>query len=364
MITLKPSELKQALKVCIKAKRAAMVHGNPGVGKSEVIMQTADQIYAKEYGYSVDPAGQVFTPAGNPIDNSPTARPWFRDIRTALLDAVDMRGVPHVQLVAGSKTLYETLWAIPNFWPTDKRGGVINFDEINRGPELTVNGCFSLVLTGNIGEYQLPASWTTCAAINDLDIGARKLSAALNRRFTHLEAVADLDDVLAYAIAKEWHPLIVAFLRHRPDLLESFDAKARVSPNPRGWEFVSQLMKESGSANPTVMKAMYQGNIGDGAAIELWAFAEMHKNLVSLDQIIADPDNAPLLKEPNLQYAIACGLARRISASNIKAVFRYWKRMPIEWQTYAIKTMAQHHPELNSTKETTGWLQANAAVAL
>ena len=76
----------------------AMLWGPPGVGKSEAVQQAAD-----ERGIG------------------------FIDLRVATLEAVDLRGLPHVENNRAK-------WSIPDFFPDlDRDGpeGIFFLDEIN-----------------------------------------------------------------------------------------------------------------------------------------------------------------------------------------------------------------------------------------
>src|SRR5580698_4997806 len=125
---LRPSEIAEALQVLIKAKKSVMLHGSPGIGKSQMVQQAADVVFAEEYGYRVawdytlEKAvnnSTKFRKLESEWEPVPATfnRPWFVDFRTALHDSVDLTGLPHIE---GKKTE----WAIPALLPTDPRGGV------------------------------------------------------------------------------------------------------------------------------------------------------------------------------------------------------------------------------------------------
>ena len=64
---MRPSQVTQALEYLIKAKQPVMLHGSPGVGKSQVVKQVADKLGIE-----------------------------MIDLRLSQLDPVDLRGVPSV----------------------------------------------------------------------------------------------------------------------------------------------------------------------------------------------------------------------------------------------------------------------------
>ncbi len=105
-------------------------------------------------------AGRGFVVSGTP------------DIRTLLLDPVDLRGLPF--LGEGGRAE----WATPCFLPTSG-AGVVFLDELNAAPAMVQAACYQLVLDRRLGEYSLPDEWSIIAAGNrDSD---RAVTARLRR---------------------------------------------------------------------------------------------------------------------------------------------------------------------------------------
>lgn len=358
---LKPSELGGALLTCFKAGRAPMVHGDPGIGKSEVVEQIADSMFAEAYGYKVGDNGELLQrlsiavppPSQKKVrfEYEPVpygfVRPWFRDVRAALLDPVDVRGLPHINKEGRAD------WAVPAFIPTDERGGIIFFDEINRGTEMVQNSLFQYILSNRIGEAQSPKSWVSAAAVNDNDAGARKMSGALRARFVHLQACTDLQDVLRFAVQKDWDPMVIAFLQFRPELLHAYNQKEQVSPNPRAWAFVSQLVQAG--LDPRTEVALVSGVVGEGAAIEFCAFLRLYSKCPSIDAILLDPGKADVPTEPQMKYAVASALSRRANANTIGRIVSYLDRMPVEFNVMAVTHAVYRDKSLQQTPDFNRW---------
>lgn len=361
---LKPSELGAALQDCFQAGKAPMVHGDPGIGKSQIAMQVADLMFAEQYGYKIRD-GKVYDPQGLCIGNSPTLRPWFREFRTAQRDPVDLTGVPHVEKNGKG---YETKWAVPGFLPKDERGGIFFFDEINRGPEMTQNACFTILDYGVVGEYTMPRTWIPAAAVNDNDGGARKMSSALLSRFVHIDARTDLDDVVGgdprlstsvnktpIAILRDWHPAVIAFLRFRPETLHKYNPKERVSPNPRGWEFVSELLKKGGNSNFEVQQHLFIGVLGEGVGIEFMGFLKLYLSLPSVDEILLDPDHVQLVDQPQTMYAVAAALGRRTDVKSFGNAIKYMERLPVEFNFMMVMNAVHRDTSLQTTRAFSQW---------
>ena len=354
---LAPSELTAALVTCFKAGRCPMLHGDPGTGKSEMVQQVADSLFAEAYGYKLAD-GVPVSSTGEAMKKS-EVRPWFKGWRTATKDAVDLAGLPGIKNG-------KTFWATPEDLPTDPRGGILFFDEINRGPEATTNACFNVVDRVALSNgYVMPSAWIPAAAINDKDAGVRKLPSALTRRFQHYYVggeVTDrwLKDVCKIGASRNWHPMVLAFLRSFPVHLNRYDAKELVSPNPRGWEFVSDLMWQ----NPPVqlLYAHVCGTVGDTAAREFVAFSLLWKNLPNLDDILIHPLTAPVPTQASVVYAVVSALARRANEKTWPNVMKYAARLPMEYCVALVMDATHRTPALKSTPEFTNWAIAHQEV--
>lgn len=349
---VKPSEVARQLRTCIAAKRYAMLHGDPGVGKTQGVWRVAAEIFSGVYGWSFkndvlkNEKGKVY-PFGY------ATLPWFREFRSATMDQGDF-GVP--MLVDGHMR-----WLSDEQLPTDERGGVIFLDEINRGTEAVINCMFALV-DGKVHSYHRPITWVPCAAVNDKDIGARKLSSALLARFAHYDCITDLEDVCKVASVRGWEPEIVAYLRSFPNSLHAYNTKERVSPNPRAWEFISQIL----AAKPVPEEIFYhlRGSVGDGAAVEFMGFLKLWHELPSIDGILLNPDSAVVPNGPSAKWCVGSALARRATPQNFNRVLTYLERMPIEYNVASVRDAVRRQPALEKTAGFTQWCVAHSDITM
>lgn len=325
-ISLKPSEISKAVETCILAKQPVAVWGEPGVGKSQVIQQTAKRLNLA-----------------------------CQDVRAVLLDPVDLRGLPHVN---GDGRAH---WAIPEFLPRDGNG-VLFLDELNRAPQLVQNACLQLTLDRKLGEYELPEGWTVVIACNRESDGGGvvKMSSALSNRFVHVNQVVDLDDWCKWAAGAGIDPVVIAFLRFKTDLLHKFDRNARAFPSPRAWEFVSKIVGQNPA--PAIMLALVAGAVGHAAAIEFMAFLKLYRSLPSIDAILLNPTGAPVPTETSTLYAVSAALARRTTAQNFGRVLQYLDRLQAEFSVMAVRDAVTRDQQLTSTPEFTKWAVKNSDV--
>jgi len=325
-ITVRPSTAAKALIACMAAKQPVVLWGPPGIGKSQVVQQTAKA------------QGMV-----------------CQDVRAVLLDPVDLRGLPALN---GDGRAH---WATPDFLPREGTG-VLFLDELNRAPTLVQNACFQLILDRKLGEYELPEDWRVVAACNRESDGGgvTRMSQALANRFVHLNLEADLDDWCRWAIGAGIEPMVIAFLRFRPELLHQFSRDEHAFPTPRSWEFVSRVVAQNTAQD--IELALVAGTVGHAAAVEFIAFVRLFRSLPSIDAILLNPTTVAVPTDVATLYAVSTALATRADAVNFGRIIQYIERIPPEYAVFTVKDAVLKDLSLQSTPEFTKWAIANADV--
>lgn len=257
-----------------------MLWGPPGVGKSQMVAQTA-----RRHGLPMT------------------------DVRLSQLEPSDLRGIPfrvgaHVE------------WAVPAMLPDAARHGprgVLFLDEITSAPPAVSAAAYQLILDRKLGEYTVPEGWAIFAAGNRQgDRGVTyAMPAPLANRFSHFEVEVHLDDWVQWAYGAGIDERVIAFLRFRPERLFDFDpAQNPVAfPSPRSWEFAHRALAKFGET-PAVLPGALQACVGPAAGIELHAFIENLEHLPDIDAILRG-ERAPVPGEIDLQYAVAAALVGR-----------------------------------------------------
>jgi len=246
---MRPTEIKLALDVAFGVRLPVMMWGSPGIGKSEVVAQVA-----ASRGRTV------------------------RDIRLALLDPTDLRGIPFYN---PEKNTAE--WAIASILPQDPDStDVIFLDEINAAPPVIQAAAYQLVLDRRIGEYVLPDQVDIIAAGNREGDKAVtfKMPTPLLNRFIHLDFEVKFDDWYDWAVQNKVHEHVVGYLNHQKGKLNQFDpkSKSRGFPTPRSWVFVSRILA-GGHGTSSVLRGLIAGAVGEGAAIEFTTYREIYLTL-------------------------------------------------------------------------------------
>jgi hypothetical protein len=271
---MKPTRVAEVVEQLFDTRWPVFVWGPPGAGKSSVIRQAAAR----------------------------RAIPLI-DIRAALLDPTDLRGIPTV--VSG-----RSVWCPPSFLPADgDPPGLLFFDELSAAPTLVQGSLYQLTLDRRIGEYRLPDGWRIIAAGNrshDSSIAFR-MPAALANRFVHVDFEIDPGDWRQWAVGAGVHPLVVGFLALRPALLFDMSNPERGFPTPRSWEIVSDAVRAMGGVGPAADVIL--GIVGEGASVEFLSYAEEAMSEKAVRALIADPSGSPLPASLGDLYALVSYLA-------------------------------------------------------
>ncbi|MEM6303500.1 MAG: MoxR family ATPase [Pseudomonadota bacterium] len=236
-----------------------MLHGRPGVGKTQVVAELARRIGA-----------QLF------------------DIRLTTIEPQDLRGLPYYD-----HETKKTVWYRPEDLPEDpERPAILFLDELTAASPNLQPTVYGLLQERRVGRHVLPASVMVIAAGNTVDDGAiaYEMGTALSDRLIHLQVNAQAKDWLEhYAVDRGLSPLVTAFLRARPDLLDTTEDALRrgemIACTPRSWERVSDIV--GGIEDKRTRHMLVAGTVGSAAAAEFAQVAEEIEALVSLDEIMA-----------------------------------------------------------------------------
>jgi hypothetical protein len=315
-------QITTSLKLAMAAKIPAFIWGSPGIGKSAVTNQLHKNIIT---------------------------------LIASQLDAVDTRGIP--SLSKGT-----TVWNTPSFFPTSGEG-ILFLDELNTAPPSVQAALYQLILDRRLGDYKLPGGWYVLAAGNRESDRAvtHRMSSALANRFLHLNMESDLDTWVKWALPNNIATPIIAFLRFRPELLNTFDNKSsdKAFATPRTWEFTSRLYDQGCIDYETI-----SGLLGEGAAAELIGFLRIFKALPTVDSILANPNTTAVPVDPATMYALCSSLARRATDNTFDRIMEYAARIPADFQVKLVTDCISFDKTLVNTRSYIAWATKNSDILI
>jgi len=284
-LTLRPSNARQALLHGAKTKSPLFVWGPPGIGKSQILKQIAEELGMN-----------------------------FVDIRLSQMDPTDLRGIPYPgKDEDGNNVMY---WSPPHFYERDpSKPTMYLFDEMNAAPQSIQAAAYQIILDRQIGDYKIGPDDVVFAAGNrDTDKGSTfKMPTPLMNRFVHIEMESNFDDFQEHAILSGYHKTVVGYLTWQKQDLFNFDPASafRGFPTPRSWERVSKLISDDPDLSDMVKLALIAGAVGEGVAAKFIEYQKMNESLPNPSDILLgkiktlDPAQR---KETSVMYALTIGL--------------------------------------------------------
>jgi hypothetical protein len=164
-------------------------------------------------------------------------------------------------------------------------------DELNACTHDVQKAFYSLINDRRIGEYALPDGAVVVGAGNRAQDAAivRPLSSALINRMVHVQPRADAKDWLAWAESAELDPLVLDYIRLRPDQLWSKPPKHEEPfSTPRAWAFLSQAWRAYAEPNRTegVADLLANGLLTPAHARSFVAFVRQRQRAFDLNSIL------------------------------------------------------------------------------
>lgn len=338
-----PKSAPLAIKDVLKARRVPFLKGSPGIGKSDIIRQVADDLNLKVI-----------------------------DIRLAQVDPTDLVGFP-VRNPETNKMEYAPLGLIPlehDPIPENYDGFLILFDEVTSAPPAVQAASYKIMLDRLVNQTPVhPNAYMAAAGNLDSDRAVTvRMSSALQSRFIHFRLETNLDEWLeGFAYPEGMDDRIISFLKFKPNLLHKFDPNSPEDtfPCPRTWEFTHDLI--SNFNEPIFSKPHHlitlAGTIGQGPAFEFKAAIEMFKECPTLSEIEQDPTSARVPTELSQLYSISTLLSSGATDQNISALIYYINRIPkenIEFQILTVRDIIRRKPALENSPELKTWMLDNA----
>ena len=292
-----------ALQVCLLARIAVFLWGEPGIGKTATV--TAMAAVMQEMMWTV-----------------------ILSIR----EPSDQGGLPVIR-PDGS------VWMAPPGWAKELAAeghGIVYLDELNVAPPTTQNSALRVVQEGQAGDQKLPEETSFVAAGNppETNVGAYNLTAAMANRFVHIpwpmnnEAwctgmISGWATPPVIRLPKNWKEGIrakrgevSAFISVRGHLLhqkpDDPTEQGRAWCSPRMWTTWATLWAACESAGhdvrSEVARVLCAGCVGAPAATEFFTWI-VNLDLRDPEEYLADPLGIPLPKRQDQMMAMLSGVS-------------------------------------------------------
>lgn len=233
--------------------------------------------------------------------------------------------------------------------PKDKAGWMLFLDEFNSASKSVQAAAYKLILDKQVGQKNLHPNVVITAAGNlstDRAI-TTNLSTAMQSRVVHLEMDVNHENWLYDVAFKEnYDSRIVGYLSQYPSKLMDFrpDHQEKTFCCPRTWEFVNRLIKGKDIDNEHA--PLLAGTITSGTAADFVAFCKIYMNLVTVDQILANPERCILPQDQNLRWATISHMLEKVNDQNFDKLSIYVDRFDMSFRILFYRSALVRHPSL------------------
>lgn len=250
-VSLKVAGLKEFL-LDFAPVRPVFVWGAPGIGKSAIIEQFANEL-------------------GLP----------FVSLLGSQLAPEDLIGVPKIE--------NNISFFCPPSLIAKTEPYCLFLDELNACSQEVQKAFYSLILEKRVGDYKMPKGSIIIGAGNRQQDSAivKPMSSALINRLLHVHLEADAGAWMEWAQANEIHPLILDYLSHRSDHLWSQPSKSEEAfSTPRSWHFLSDFLKAKKELNERTISLLAYGLLTKEHASQFIAYYKQVQDQFSLHDIL------------------------------------------------------------------------------
>ena len=322
------------------------IRGKPAIGKTHTINAFVEQMKKRVPDFQ---CWMFYAPTMSPMDIQASA--------------------PNYE--SGLLTMYNNA-ALPNAYTDPHAKGVLFLGELPNTDPATSKLLQKYVNGEDMsGVLRKPDGVTVIADGNRIEdkSSVQQQGRAFMSRFEQLEAYVEATDNTEYAAKNAWHPFVQTFFKDNPALIDNYDdvfettasarkrsdaaksangsndqqseeGKVGIWANMRSWERISKKEYAADELKSPVTLSEAAGNIGVGVAAQYEAHKKILNGLTSFEDIMADPDNAPLPKAMDESYSLAMLVALRCTEDQIDQVRVFGLRMAPELQAVILRTMA------------------------
>ena len=218
------------------APEALLIYGEPGIGKTQIVQQTARELAAKQNLTFViwEQINQPGHPSEQDIEENPSQFFVLMDKSTGDMAPEEIGGFPSPFEGESQFTKLKPMeWT--KFMTMQGLHGIIFFDEIGHASEDVQRVLFKIINERKIGgKTPISAGMAMLAATNlpDSISGSNDIAAPLINRFNVVQLIPDPKAWGQFARQAGVHPLVIAYANHDPGSTFYLDPE-KMSPAER-----------------------------------------------------------------------------------------------------------------------------------
>lgn len=323
---MSPSQVKKAVETCMKARLVPLLVSSPGLGKSSIVKQIAE-----EYGLKLI------------------------DCRLSSMEPTDLNGLPWMNQGKAEFHPFDVFPIEGTPVPKGYEGWILFLDEFNSASRAIQAAAYRVVLDREIGQHKLHDKCFVVAAGNKMTDNAivNRLSTAMLSRVVHLNMTVNFDDwKYDFAVPNKVDERVIAYLSMFPTKLMEFDPEKedQTFASPRTWEFVSKLLKAYDKPLDEEAIPLLGGAVTVEHASAFVQFCKVFDKLIDIKKIEANPNIEPPMDTPAL-WATITHLTNTVTPKNIGKVSTFLKKCPATFQIVFFRSVVLTCPAIRMTPE-------------
>lgn len=338
-----PRQIRHWVGIILAAGLVPFVQSSPGMGKSSIMASIARENNLKMIDH------RMSTSAPEDMSGLPRfTEDGFAEF-AQFKDLFPLEGMPLPIDKAGN----------------EMEGWMLFLDEWNSAKKEVQAASYKLILDKMVGQKNLHERVVICAAGNLATDRAivNSLSTAMQSRVVHLEMIIDFDEWLYdVALPNKYDRRVIAFLNMYKSKLMDFDPKhnEKTFCCPRTWEFMNKLITVTGTVKESDA-AMYAGTITSGVATSFIQFCKVFENLITVEQILADPAGCMIPGDLASKWAVISAIMEKIDEDNFSDLSEYVDRFTMDFRVLFYRSALVNQPKLHNHKAFAKAMQALGA---
>jgi hypothetical protein len=321
------------LRVALRKGIKLLITGSPGLGKTAIVKQIAQEIDHKL------------------IISHPQ-----------LKQRQDYQGMPTIQGGQGVFVPFDDLQAVLNATePT-----VLFLDDLGQSPESVQAALMQLMHGGSLNGKKVPDCVKIVAATNRRQDKAfvKGLIEPLKSRFDSIVHLRfDLHSWVEWAYDAGLDQSLISFVNFKPDLIATQSPTFELvnSASPRTMESADRIIQGCAKLGDDSLEVMLSGAAGYGWTLEYMAFREIFMNLPSPAKLLADPDSYQVPKDDdgnvkrNVVYALSGSIVRHATEDNMANVLKLAEKFGKELEVLTLLSVGRMDAKLAETEEWQAW---------
>lgn len=319
---MKQSDLREVLGKCFQNSHPIMIEGAPGIGKTAIVGQAADDVNADLI-------------VSHPVVCDPTDAGGIMWPDVASGKAVML---PKEDLARALGSTKPTVWFL---------------DDFAQAAPAVQNSFAHLIHARQSGTHKLPDHVVFAIACNrrtDRAGSHAVVSTIMSRCLSSVTLVPESQEWIEWGLKNNVHPAVISYIRQRPDNLYTESPNlGEAYPCPRSWNHASTILGLG--LQQGTEAAMLAGAIGHGTAIELAATVQLLREKLDAERALDDPEYA-LPKKPDQVCALVSAAAYYAKEREQK-IFNFAVRLHAlklaEYAGMLVSDSLKRHPAIQRT---------------